>query len=368
VLIDATLFSALEEIAKHGSQERRAEMLKRVTRLFVDGATAFTEQHVQLFDEIFSRLISEIGADARFELSLILADIGNAPFGISRQLAHDDNISVAWPVLQHSVRLEDQDLLDVARSKSQGHLLAISNRSRLTEIITDVLVRRGNREVVRNVAGNSAARLSHRGFSTLVHKAETDGILAEKVGQRLDIPEPLLRELVMAATRVVQKRLFATATPASRNKIVHLLEEISNEGEVTPPPMTAAAAQAAAAGFESEASFDEASLARLADEGLYEETLGALSHRCKIPIVNMHRIMGNKRADPAIVVCKALGFGWQTARSIILLQTGGHGMSTSTLENKRRRFEKLSSSGAKDVMLLWYTMHDECQAQRKDAS
>lgn len=94
-------------------------------------------------------------------------------------------------------------------SRSQQHLLAISNRSQIAETITDVLVRRGNREVVRNVAGNSGARLSLNGFSTLVLKAEKDGILAEKVGQRADIPEPLLRVLFIHATQVVQRRLEA---------------------------------------------------------------------------------------------------------------------------------------------------------------
>ena len=108
-----------------------------------------------------------------------------------RRLAEDDDIFVARPVLEHSERLVDPDLLNVARTKSQLHLLAISNRNRIAETITDVLVRRRDREVVRNVAGNLGACLSQTGFSTLVRKAERDGILAEKVGQRPDTPQPL---------------------------------------------------------------------------------------------------------------------------------------------------------------------------------
>ncbi|MGA8949475.1 MAG: DUF2336 domain-containing protein, partial [Xanthobacteraceae bacterium] len=89
-------------------------------------------------------------------------------------------------MLEHSLCLEDPDLLEVARSKSQQHLLAISNRSQIAETITDILVRRGDRDVVRAVAGNSGARLSPNGLSTLVRKAEKDGVLAEKVGLRAD--------------------------------------------------------------------------------------------------------------------------------------------------------------------------------------
>ena len=72
----------------------------------------------------------------------------------------------------------------------------------------------------------------------------------------------------------------------------------------------------------------------------------------------MNRVMANKGGDPALVVCKALGFGWQTARAIVLLQTRGHGMSPHSLEMKNRNFQKLSNSGAQDVLRLWNTMHD----------
>ena len=68
----------------------------------------------------------------------------------------------------------------------------------------------------------------------------------------------------------------------------------------------------------------------------------------------MHRILANKRADPAIVVCKALGFAWPTAQAIILLLTKGHGTSAHTLEIKHRNFEKLSVSGSQEVLRLWY--------------
>ncbi len=360
--VDAPLFSTLDDVIRRGSPERRADMLKRITALFVESAAAFTDEQISFFDEVFNRLITEIEAKARFDLSVRLAGIGNAPHEVVRQLANDDDAFVACPVLQHSQRLEDPDLLEVALSKSQQHLLAVSNRRHLAEPITDVLVRRGDRDVVRNVAGNSGARLSASGFSTLVRKAEMDGILAEKVGQRPDIPEPLLRVLFMQATRVVQKRLVAAATPETQAKIARVLAQIANEYGMGTASRDEAPAQNRSARASRQPLLDEAALAKLATEGCYDETMQALSELCKIPVENMDRIMANKRADPALVVCKALGFGWQTARAIILLQTRGHGMSAHSLEMKSRNFEKLSKSNAQDVMRLWFTLRDATPA------
>lgn len=349
------LLKDLGDIVKHSSQDQRAEMLKRLTVFFADGAPNFTDEHLALFDEIFNRLITEIEIKARLELSARLARIGNAPRQTVRRLAHDDEIAVAAPVLQHSQQLEEPDLLDLAKSKGQQHLLAISGRCRLAEALTDVLVRRGDREVVRRVAGNFGAKLSRSGFLALIRKAEKDGILAEKVGQRSDIPEPMLRELFLQATVVVQRRLYATAPPQVRDKISRVLADISNEFNAANNTMAHPAENAT---FRKQTQLDGTALGRLASEGRYEEVVAALSVLCKIPTVTMNRVLANKRADPAIVLCKALGFGWVTARAITLLLTEGRGTSAQTLESKYRNFEKLSESGAQDVLRLWFTLHE----------
>ena len=356
---DAPLLAALEDIVKHGSQDRRADMLDRLANLFIGSAASFSEEHVQLFDEVLNRLIAKIETKARFELSIKLSGVSNAPLGIVRRLAEDDDIFVARPVLEQSERLADPDLLKVARTKSQPHLLAISNRQRIAEAITDVLVRRGDREVVRNVAGNSGACLSQTGFSTLVRKAERDGILAEKIGQRSDTPQPFFHQLFIQATHIVQKRLVATATPETQAKIRRVLADISEQ--FTRDAMSAEHSTPSDGlnNIEQDAKSDEVAIAELASAGRYDETIAALSGLCKIPPQNMQRILANKRADPAIVVCKALGFAWPTAQAIIVLLTKGHGTSAHTLESKHRNFEKLSASGSQEVLRLWYRRQDD---------
>ena len=97
--VPASLIPELEEVVERASPERRAETLKRITALFLDGASRFNEDHVRLFDDVFGRLIGEIESKARAELSNRLAPVGNAPVAVVRQLAHDDDISIAGPVL-----------------------------------------------------------------------------------------------------------------------------------------------------------------------------------------------------------------------------------------------------------------------------
>src|SRR5205814_6574750 len=108
----------------------------------------------------------------------------NAPLNVIHRLAFDDEIAVAGPVLRESERLDDDTLVANASIKSQAHLLAISQRKIIAEQVTDVLVERGNREVVNSVAGNEGARFSGAGFLHMVKRAEGDSILAEHLGLR----------------------------------------------------------------------------------------------------------------------------------------------------------------------------------------
>jgi len=352
---DAHQLSALEDVIEHGSPRRRAEMLKRVTSIFVEGANAFTDEHVQVFDDVFNRLISEIEAKARVELSAQLATVSNAPPRVVRRLAQDDDISVARPMLRFSDQLEEPDLLDVAKSKSQEHLLAIANRNQIAESVTDVVVRRGDREVVRNVAGNPGAQLSETGFSTLVKKAGKDGILAQKVGLRADIPLPLFRDLLTQATRVVQQRLFERAKPETQAEIRRVLAGISSEVGSNAAPRDYAAAQKAILKLQRDAELDEAALAKFVSKGQYEEAVAGLSVLCKLPIEIIDRLMAGKHADPILIVCKATGFAWPTARAIIVMGAGGHGMSNQSLEIAHRHFERLSAPIAQRIVRFWHT-------------
>jgi uncharacterized protein (DUF2336 family) len=353
-----TLLSALDGIIDHDAAERRATILRRIASLFVDGAENFSEQHIELFDSVFSRLIDEIETKARIELSLRLATVVNAPPRVILRLAQDDDICVAGPVLKQSGRIAENDLRDIAKSKDQEFLFAIADRKTVAEAVTDVIVRRGDREVVRHLAGNWSAKLSDYGLSLLVRKAATDGILAEIVGQRADLPRPLLRKLIVEATRIVQKRLFASANAQIKTEIMRVLAEISGEVESANIERDYTSARQIVSGIQCESKFDEAALVALASQGKYEEAVAGMSLLFDFPIEFIERLMANKRPDPILTMCKAAGFAWQTACAVISMAgTGRQGISMLSLEAARRAYVKLSPISAQQVVSFWHARH-----------
>ncbi|MGB9317072.1 MAG: DUF2336 domain-containing protein, partial [Pseudolabrys sp.] len=241
--VPASLLPELEDVVQHGSAEKRAETLRRITTLFLDGAPSFRAEHIALFDDVIGCLIEEIEAKALAELARRIAPVANAPAGVVSTLAKNDDIAVAGPVLKQA-RLADRDLMYIAENKSQAHLLAMSTRLGINEALADTLVERGDREVARSIANNRHAHLSDNAFTTLVERAEQDGVLAEKVGMRTDIPPRLFRQLLMRASEVVRKRLLAKAKPETQTEIRRVLAQVTDEVAAKAAPRNYAAALA----------------------------------------------------------------------------------------------------------------------------
>ena len=353
------LIPELEEVVQHGSRQKRVETLRRITALFLDGARSYNDQHVGLFDDVFGILIEEIEAKARAELASRLAPVSNAPVNVLRRLAQDDDIAVAGPVLKLASRLPEDDLVGVARTKSQAHLQAISARPTLGEAVTDELVRRGDREVALRIADNRGARISKTGFSRLIERAEKDGVLAEKVGLRPDIPAPMFRELLTRATAVVHKRLLASAKPDIKAEIQQVLARVSQEVGARVAPRDYAAAQRTVLSLDRAGHLTEATLASFCSEGKYEEAVAALAALAKMSIPVADRLMGAERPDPVLILCKAAGLSWATAKALILARPDRTGTSSQGLDAALANFGRLSKSTAQRVARFWQVRQNQ---------
>ena len=188
-----TLLITLELAIARGSTQRRTDMLLQLTELFLRESARLTENQVIVFDEIIARIAMEVDTSVRASLAQRLAPMANAPINITRMLAADNEIKVAYPLLAHSDRIDEATLAHSAQTTSQKHLLAISWRKSLSEALTDVLLERGNRQVVLSTAKNRGARFSDPGFRVLVERSASDDVLAALLGSRPDILTLLTR-------------------------------------------------------------------------------------------------------------------------------------------------------------------------------
>jgi uncharacterized protein (DUF2336 family) len=349
-----SLIPGLDEIVKNGDPKRRAEAARRISELFLQGAAHFRPDHVDLFDGILIDLVPHTEAAARAGLAERLSVLANAPRRLVGQLAREDQISIAGPLLRRSSVLDHQALIEIARMRGQGHLLAISERSALSPDLTDVIVRRGDRDTVRRAAGNSGALFSQTGYSTLIKRAGHDGVLALTVGQRADLSGPQLKDLLAGSIDIVRRRLFEVVKPERQVDIKQAMSEISGVPERIESRRDFAPAQRAILALHSAGELNESALLGFAKEHKYEESVAALSAMSKVKIATLDRLVAGDRQDPILIVGKAIGLEWATVRALILLRLGPSRVASPTdIESARVNFTRLMPSTAERVVNFW---------------
>lgn len=351
-----TLLDELEAALASGSNARRIEILTRITDLFLGGASSYSEDQIGVFDDIMARLVTTIEAKARARLSHRLAPVANAPSNVIHMLAFDDDVEVARPVLTHSERLDDRALLANAGSKSQQHLHAISQRRSLSEAVTDILVERGDRDVVHSVVKNSGARFSDAGFRMLVKRSTGDDALATDVGLRRDIPRPHFLQLLERASNAVRARL-AAENPQAGSTIEGVIAEVAggirNDARNASPDF--AAAQAAVEKLNRLHRIGEAEIYQYARDRKFEETAIALSIMCDTPIDVVERALLDPGAEIVLILAKVAGLSSTTTKQILLLRAADRGMSAKDLDNALSSFNRLQPDTARRVLGFFRT-------------
>jgi uncharacterized protein (DUF2336 family) len=354
--VATSLIPGLDEIVRHGDPKRLAEAARRITELFLTGAANFRPDHVDLFDGILIGLVPHTELAARADLAERLSVIANAPRTLVGQLAREDEILIAGPLLRRSPVIDERALIEIARIKGQGHLLAMSERPTLSPDLTDVIVRRGDRDTIRRAAGNAGALFSHAGYSALIKRANQDGVLTLTVGQRDDLSDPQLKDLLAGSIDIIRRRLFEVAKSGRQAAIKQAMSEISGVPEIVESRRDFAPAQRTILALHGAGELNEAALLGFAKSHQYEESIAALAAMSGVKIATLDRLIAGDRHDPILIVGKTIGLEWATVRALILLRLGRHRVpAPADIESARVNFARLMPSTAERVVNFWQT-------------
>ena len=339
----------LDEAVSRGTPESRARALWHTTDLMVAGR--YSDDEIWTFGEVIGRLADEIEVTARAQLSKRLARFADAPVNIIHKLAFDDSIEVAGPILRESGQLEPYALVANVCTKSQSHLLAISKRETLDESVTDVLVTRGDPEVVTSVASNKGAQFSEFGFLHMVQRAEGDNILAEHLGLRKDIPRHVFQQLIAKASDDVKRRL-QDERPEMDQHIQSTVSDVAGDLQSKFGPVSRSyfVAKRVVATQHRQGNLNENSISVYARTHKLEEVTIGLSLLCALPADVIERALMDKNRETLLILAKALNFCWATTMALLFLGAKDHRITAKELHDLEREFGRLNIETSRSVL------------------
>jgi uncharacterized protein (DUF2336 family) len=334
-----------------GSAKERLRIVQRIADLFVAGARGYSPEQVCLFDDVLQQLAADIEVQARAKLAHQMANLDNAPPKLIRKLAFDDEIEVAGSVLVHSQQLTDADLVENAKTKSQQHLLAIANRLKLSEAVTDVLVDRGDKKVVRTVARNRGARFSLVGYDKMIVRAKKDEELTVALGERSDIPRQYFLKLLNNASAAVREKLEA-ANPQLAAAIAKAVDDVATTMQ---QEAREASREHAGAMKNSNRRFkahpiSESNVHAPARAQEFEKTVVALAKLGKFPVDLVERALIDEGEDMILILAKAAGCSWITTRELLQMYAAKRNLSPDDLAHSFERYKKMAQETCRTIV------------------
>ena len=215
---------SLVRLSKEATSEGRSELLHEITNLFLDNNDTHSDQEVAYFGEIMGALASQTDARNRQQLAESVAEISTTPRGLVKTLASDE-IDVAGPILSKSTVLSSDDLVQVIKQHSQEHLLAISTRRVVPEMVADALVERGNDDVLDTLADNEGAVLSDQTIETMVSKSANPGNIAKALASRGDMAPEMVEKMISHVSQSVHKYVEENRAELTDNQISTMLDD-----------------------------------------------------------------------------------------------------------------------------------------------
>jgi len=342
------------DLENEPSPERRNELMRHVATLFSLTSETCSEEQLSIYDSVLSRLADMVEQETRAHVAEKIAKLRRAPNTIVRRLAHDE-ISVAKPVLTHSVSLTHQDLVEISSRFGQDHLCAIAERDVLPEEVTDVLVARGNNGVRHRVAGNHGARFSDRGFSILVESAKTDEDLQMKIGERSDVPDTVIENLVQTASETVKAHLI-------ENGRVGEVSQVSDAAKIAAQRMSNdfwlsrydfESAWMRALPEARTGNLTEMGLRQLAAEDRFADVTAVYAILCGISLEDAKHWLVRTDTDPFVIVSRASDLSLMTVQELLKCGPWRYRLGPEKRQATLQRFQKLTPHVACKLLDQW---------------
>ena len=341
-------------LAQEPSSDRRRELLREVTDLFFTSDSGQRPTELALFDDVLTQLATDMEQEVRAELAERMADAPGAPHGLIMTLASDSAL-VATPVLRRSPALSDEDLLDVARTRGQNHLRAISGRAFVPEAVSEAIVKRGDDTTLTVLLRNENAALSRAAHEAVVDRAAANPDLQEAVIDRHALPPDLLNELYFVVEARLRDRILernAELNPAELEAALSVGRKriAARDGAL---PADYAAAETAIAKLKSAGDIGPAALAGFLRNGEQTKFLVALSELADVDFHTAKRILEKRELDALAIVCKAAGFDRALFLTFAILVLDREADAMGRAREYGQLYADLTRDAASRTMRFW---------------
>jgi len=341
----------LEALSSERDAGKRRELLRRITDLYFMTEKQQSETDRSMFGGVMKRVAGQLEMEARMELAERLCAAKSAPHNIVRSLACDNDIEVARPVLENSEVLTDEDLVDIASSHGQDHLMAMSRREVLSSTVTDVIVKRGNDEVLTAVSANGGASFSDSGFQTLASRAVAVEELRQNLVERDDVPRKMIEKIKHEVAERLKREFMNGDGGISASEIEQVVEMQAGNADFSGLARDGSLGELKidVADLHQKGLLSEDKLREFAEKGMRAEIVHSLALKTGIDVEMARHVLYEAEVPALGVLCRANHFKRDTFAALLQERIKNSKMPADLVIKAMRRYDSLSYETAQRI-------------------
>lgn len=195
----------VKRLVSHPDRDVRAVLAQKVCREVKSLDLSAREKIV--VEEILWFIARDVAVMVRRALAVTLRNSANLPHEIAQKLIRDVD-SVAVPVLAFSPVLDEDDLLEILKSKAAAKMMAVSKRAHIGGDLVKAIVRYGDSRVIASVAANDGAEIGCELGSQMLDIYHDNDLIKESFIARRDLPILLVEKLLTMVSSEAAQRLY----------------------------------------------------------------------------------------------------------------------------------------------------------------
>ena len=350
---NANNFALLLDLAREGSSEKRRELLRQITDVFLAHPEQRSENESVLFDEIVGAVAQDLETQVRIELSRKVAESSAPLRRTARRLAMDD-IAVAAPVIEKSKSLTETDILEVIDKKSQDHMMAVTRRPDIGDKVSSALVEKGEDRVVASLLQNNTALLDRQTYQRVAERAETSPVLHAPLVRNANVPLDMLNTVYLRVELDLRREIMRKFHGVSPAELEAALEASRNHlsSAYGALPADYSAAKDLVTKLDKAGSLKPAILVQLLREERRTAFGIAFAQLVDVEFDLAQRLVDGKDLDALAMLCRGAGFDRGLFVTICIMIAGSEGGIGKTQEYGQI-YEQVPVAAAQRALRFW---------------
>jgi uncharacterized protein (DUF2336 family) len=194
----------IRRLVRGDSAEMRANAAHKICRK-IDGSDLSAEDQ-ESARQILDMMCADAAVLVRRALAVTLRNSPKLPRDIAIKLAKDIDV-IATPVLKNSPVITDEDLVEIVLAGASEKQVAIAQREKLGEGLTEVIALYGSKEAVEQVSLNEGAAFTDDAYAGVLKRFSNDNDVKSALISRSLLPIHVTEKLVNLVTGELFDRL-----------------------------------------------------------------------------------------------------------------------------------------------------------------